>query len=169
MSQEQKDPIRYGDLFEVSGELASKPVAPHDAELMETAEKTAFGETQLGGTATVMRAAANLNVRDGLLDREINDDPTKVSVAQGVSITQTDVPGCRIFSESVDGQVVGQHVQSMPTQEAAVGIVQNPNTIGEALEATVQSAGAKPVDQGDAAAIQAAEARAPGCTSKVTC
>lgn len=104
--QEQEDPIRYGDLFEVSGELASKPVAPHDAELMETAEKTVFGETQLGGTATVMRAAANLNVRDGLLDREINDDPTKVSVAQGVSVTRTDVPGRRIFSESVDGQVL---------------------------------------------------------------
>ena len=101
--QEQWDPIRYGDVFEVSGELASKPVAPHDAGLMETAEKTVFGETQLGGTATVMRAAANLNVRAGLVDREIND-PTKVSVAQGVSVTQTDVPGRRIFTESVDGR-----------------------------------------------------------------
>lgn len=48
------------------------------------------------------------------------------------------------------------------TQEAAVGIVQSPITIGEALKATAQSAGAKPVDQGDAAAIQAAEARATG-------
>ena len=72
---------------------------------METAEKTVFRETQLGGTATVMRAAANLNVRAGLVDREIND-PTKVSVAQGVSVTQTDVPGRRIFTESVDGQVL---------------------------------------------------------------
>ena len=72
---------------------------------METAEKTVFGETQLGGTATVMRAAANLNVGAGLVDREIND-PTKVSVAQGVSVTQTDVPGRRIFTESVDGQVL---------------------------------------------------------------
>ena len=53
-------------------------------------------------------------------------------------------------------------MQSMPTQEAAVGIVQSPITIGEALEATVQSAGAKPVDQSDADAIQAAEARATG-------
>ena len=48
----------------------------------------------------------------------------------------------------------------MPTQEAALGIVQSPITIGEALEATVQSAGAKPVNQSDAVAIQAAETRA---------
>ncbi|XP_023906079.2 late embryogenesis abundant protein D-34 [Quercus suber] len=160
--QEQRDyPIRYGDVFEVSGELASKPVAPHVAGLMETAEKTVFGETQMGGTATVMRAAANFNVRAGFVDLEIND-PTKVSVAQGVSVTQTDIPGRRIFTESVDRQVVGKYVQSMPTQEAVLGIVQSPITIGEALEATVQSAGAKPVDQSDAAAIQAAEARATG-------
>ena len=57
----------------------------------------------MGGTATVMRAAANLNVRAGLVDREIND-PTKVSAAQGVSVTQTDVPGRLIFTESVDGR-----------------------------------------------------------------
>lgn len=36
-------------------------------------------------------------------------------------------------------------------------------TIGEALEASSLSAGDKPVDQTDAAAIQAAEMRAIGC------
>ena len=35
-------------------------------------------------------------------------------------------------------------------------------TIGEALEATAQTAGNKPVEQSDAAAIQAAEVRATG-------
>lgn len=35
-------------------------------------------------------------------------------------------------------------------------------TIGEALEATARTAGEKPVDQSDAAAIQAAEVRATG-------
>lgn len=35
-------------------------------------------------------------------------------------------------------------------------------TIGEALEATARTAGDKPVDQSDAAAIQAAEVRATG-------
>ncbi|KAL3507881.1 hypothetical protein ACH5RR_033263 [Cinchona calisaya] len=37
-------------------------------------------------------------------------------------------------------------------------------SIGEALEATVQTAGNKPVEQSDAAAIQAAELRATGST-----
>lgn len=41
-------------------------------------------------------------------------------------------------------------------------------TIGEALEATALSVGDKPVDQGDAAAIQAAEARAGGLIINVT-
>lgn len=36
-------------------------------------------------------------------------------------------------------------------------------TIGEALEATAQTVGDKPVEQSDAAAIQAAEVRATGC------
>lgn len=40
--------------------------------------------------------------------------------------------------------------------------LQSAITIGEALEAAVQTAGNKPVDQSDAAAIQAAEVRASG-------
>lgn len=44
-----------------------------------------------------------------------------------------------------------------------VGAVQqNAITIGEALEATAKTAGDKPVDQSDAAAVQAAEVRATG-------
>lgn len=44
---------------------------------------------------------------------------------------------------------------------AATGVsVQSKITIGQALEATVHTAGKKPVDQSDAAAIQAAEVRA---------
>lgn len=42
------------------------------------------------------------------------------------------------------------------------GVVSDHITIGEALEATAISAGDKPVDQSDAAAIQAAEVRATG-------
>lgn len=52
--------------------------------------------------------------------------------------------------------------------QAAVEVIeQSAITIGEALEATAQSAGSKPVDQSDAAAIQAAEVRATG-TNVVT-
>lgn len=47
--------------------------------------------------------------------------------------------------------------------ETAVEVIQQSKiTIGEALEACAQSAGNRPVDQRDAAAIQAAEARATG-------
>jgi hypothetical protein len=53
-------------------------------------------------------------------------------------------------------------VQSIPAQQAAMEVVQSPITIGEALEAAVQSAGGKTLDLSDAAAIQAAEARATG-------
>jgi len=41
MSQEQprcpkdQDPIKYGDVFHVSGNLAKKPVAPEDAAMMQ--------------------------------------------------------------------------------------------------------------------------------------
>lgn len=40
-------------------------------------------------------------------------------------------------------------------------------TIGEALEATAMTAGQKPVEWSDAAAIQAAEVRATGCINTV--
>lgn len=61
--------------------------------------------------------------------------------------------------------MVGQHVEprrivaaARTDEEALQGTI----TIGEALEATVKTAGNKPVDQSDAAAIQAAEMRASG-------
>lgn len=53
-------------------------------------------------------------------------------------------------------------MQPRPVGRAAVtgASEQDAITIGEALEATAQTAGDKPVDQSDAAAIQAAEVRA---------
>ena len=45
---------------------------------------------------------------------------------------------------------------------ATVGVAQSAITIGEALEASAQTAGNKAVDQSDVAAIQAAEVRATG-------
>lgn len=51
-------------------------------------------------------------------------------------------------------------IQDMGTGGAGGGI-----TIGEALEATVLTAGKKPVEWSDAAAIQAAEVRATGRTN----
>lgn len=97
---QQQEPIKYGDVFNVTGELASKPVAPQDAAVMESAERTVFG--QPGATAAVMHAAAVLNERAGFVRP---DDSTDLSRDQGVTVTHTDVAGSRIYTESIAGQV----------------------------------------------------------------
>ncbi|KAI3695984.1 hypothetical protein L1987_78990 [Smallanthus sonchifolius] len=164
MSQEQnkKHPIKYGDVFPVSGELANKQVAPQDAAMMQAAETTVFGQTQKGGTAAAIQAAATINERAGLVSHEdltVTDD-------QGVTVTATELPGARVVTETVAGQVVGRYTESTPVlqQGGGVGDVhqQGAITIGEALEATARTAGNKTVEQSDAAAIQAAEVRATG-------
>ena len=97
-----EEPIKYGDVFNVSGELSSKPIAPQDAAMMQTAESMALGQTQKGGPAAVMQAAATRNERAGLVGhREFSD----VAGDQGVNVTEIDAPGRRIITESVAGQV----------------------------------------------------------------
>lgn len=63
-------------------------------------------------------------------------------------------------------QVVGQYPQPVPAANpnapASVAADEYKVTIGEALEAAAWTAGEKPVEQSDAAAIQAAEVRATG-------
>ncbi|PPD68612.1 hypothetical protein GOBAR_DD34513 [Gossypium barbadense] len=157
---ENQEPIKYGDVFNVSGELANKPIAPQDAAMMQTAETQVLGQTQKGGTAAVMQAAATRNEQVGVVG---HTDITDIAGEQGVSVAETDVAGRRIITEAVAGQVVGQYVQATPVMTSQVGAVQqNAITIGEALEATAKTAGDKPVDQSDAAAVQAAEVRATG-------
>ncbi|KAG8370212.1 hypothetical protein BUALT_Bualt14G0093600 [Buddleja alternifolia] len=157
----QEEPIKYGDVFQVSGELAEKPVAPEDAAMMQAAETSVLGQTQKGGAAAVMQAAATRNEMAGLLGHR---DVTDVAEQGGVVVTETDLPGTRVITESVAGQVVGQYVQATPiVQMTTAGEVrQAAITIGEALEAAARTAGNKPVDHSDAAAIQAAECRATG-------
>ncbi len=159
--EDEAQPIKYGDVFSVSGQLADKPIAPQDANMMQTAETMIFGQTQKGGPAAVMQSAASRNEKAGLVR---HDQATDVAGSEGVTVTETDVPGSRIITESVGGQVVGQHVQPTPVAQAtAAGFMQqNSITIGEALEASAQTAGDRPIDQSDAAAIQAAEVRATG-------
>lgn len=169
MSQEQprrpqegggQDPIKYGDVFDVSGDLAQKPLAPEDANMMQSAETRVLGHTQPGGAAAVMQSAATRNEQAGLVGHR---DVTDVTGDRGVTVTETQVPGRRIITEAVGGQVVGQHVEATPVEPGWAGAVRESSiTIGEALEATAQTAGDKPVGQSDAAAIQAAEARATG-------
>lgn len=61
--------------------------------------------------------------------------------------------------------MVGQCVEAMPLHNQAgrnINALQAGITIGQALEASAQTLGNKPVDRSDAAAIQAAEVRATG-------
>lgn len=109
MSQEQAqrpkagDPIKYGDVFNVSGELASKPIAPQDAALMQSPETAAFGQPLAGGPAEIMRSAARINERAGLVGL---DDVNHIARDKGVTITGTEVPGGRLITETVAGQVL---------------------------------------------------------------
>ncbi|XP_008797343.2 late embryogenesis abundant protein D-34-like [Phoenix dactylifera] len=157
----QGEPIKYGDVFNVQGELAREPVAPGDAAMMQSAENQIIGQTQKGGPASVMQSAAARNERAGLVGRR---DVSDVPADQGVTVTETDLAGHRIVAESVGGQVVGRYETAAPVSTTTpTGVAYGDAfTIGEALEATAMTAGEKPVDQSDAAAIQAAEARATG-------
>ncbi|KAF7152881.1 hypothetical protein RHSIM_Rhsim01G0273700 [Rhododendron simsii] len=166
MSSEQEQ-ITYGDVFDVSGDLASQPIAPQDAATMQTAEQMALGKTQTGGGAAIMQSAAAVNERLGAVGHR---DMTDVVRDQGVTVMETDVGARRIVVEAVGDQAVGQYSQPI-TVPTIIGQAMSPDpdilgsdpiTIGEALEASALGAGGdKPVDLSDAAAIQAAE-RATG-------
>lgn len=73
------------------------------------------------------------------------------------------------FDLGIYCKVGGQDFQTaLPhAQQCAASETRSSITIGEALEATVLTAGNKPVDFSDAAAIQAAEVRATGRTNIV--
>lgn len=110
MSQEQQpkrpqEPVTYGDVFGVSGELADKPVAPEDAKMMQAAETRVFGHTQKGGAASVMQSAATANKRSGFVQP---GDITDLAADRGVTVAQTEVPGARVTTEFVGGQVTAR-------------------------------------------------------------
>ncbi|CAM8915072.1 unnamed protein product [Rhodiola kirilowii] len=116
---EQGKPIKYGDVFPVLGELADQAIAPQDAAMMQTAESMILGQTQKGGTAAVMQAAATYNERAGLVGHE---DVTAAAGDQGVTVSDIDVPGGRIVTEQVAGQVVGQYIQPVPVKNPQAAI-----------------------------------------------
>ncbi|XP_039162750.1 late embryogenesis abundant protein D-34 [Eucalyptus grandis] len=148
------EPIKYGDVFSVSGDLASKPIAPQDAAMLQSAEAAVLGQPQRGGPADTMRAAAAWNERAGLVGR---GDVSEVAGKEGLTVERT-------ITERVAGQVIGQFVEGASATGGAESQVtqQSAITIGEALEAAAQSAGDKPVDPSDAAAILVAEQRVTG-------
>ncbi|KAF8388071.1 hypothetical protein HHK36_026737 [Tetracentron sinense] len=158
---DQQEPIKYGDVFPVLGDLAAKPIAPQDASMMQSAETVVLGQTQKGGPASVMQSAATRNERAGFVG---HTDVSDAAGDQGVTVAETDIQRSRIVTESVAGQVVGQYIQAAPVALTRPGsaLEHDEITIGEALEASALTAGEKAVDQSDAAAIQAAEVRATG-------
>ncbi|KAG6505278.1 late embryogenesis abundant protein D-34-like [Zingiber officinale] len=167
--------IRYGDVFPVAGELADEPVAPRDAAMMQSAESTIFGQALKGGAAAAMESAAARNEQRRAVD---HDQFSALPRDQGVTVTQTDVPGqsnLRLVTEFVAGQAVRQYVVGVEGQRGGnkegerdadvrggVATWTDKVTIGEALEATGRTAGNRPVEPSDAAAIQAAEASSTG-------
>nr|AWJ68111.1 late embryogenesis abundant [Cleistogenes songorica] len=169
--------VRYGDVFPVSGGLAGQPIAPQDAATMQSAENFVFGQTLKGGPAATMQSAATTNERMGVVG---HDQATDATAVQGVTVAETRVPGGRMVTEFVAGQAVGQY---LAPDDAAAGVGGagaggaaargggaadvTKVTIGEALEATALAAGDMPVERSDAAAIQAAEARATGLNANI--
>lgn len=98
---QRRRPVKFADVFPaVQGELADKAVAPRDAAMMQTAEIDVVGLNLRRGTAATMQSAAAQNQRAGHVG------PNDVNIVQDdVTITETDLPGRRIFTESIRGQV----------------------------------------------------------------
>lgn len=161
------DLFKYGDVFpSVQGELAREPIKPQDAAMMQSAENLVMGQTQKGGPAAVMQSASTKNRQAGLVGQ---GDVSDVPVDRGVTVTETDLPGQRIITEAVAGQVVGQYTMPPPVSATApeAAPVTVKITIGEALDAAAMTAGDKPIEQSDAAAIQVAEIRATGIDENI--
>lgn len=161
--QPEEAAIRYGHVFAVSGDLAGQPIAPRDAAAMRSAEDSVAGvqvpQGAGGGfsTATAMETAAAYNQAVGAVHPGQASD---TAAMHGITVTQTAVPGGRIVTEFVAGQVVGKYSVAdppPPVEEDATKI-----TIGEALEATARAGGGRPIDRADAEAIRAAEMSAHG-------
>jgi hypothetical protein len=63
-------PVTYSDVFGASGKIGEEAVTNEDAALMQSAETVTLGKTQKGGAASAMQAAAQLNVSEGLVDKD---------------------------------------------------------------------------------------------------
>jgi hypothetical protein len=167
MSQEQPrkpqadddSAVNYGDVFAVSGEIASKPVAPRDAVAIQSAENQVLGQTQRGSPTSIMQSAADHNLKSGAVEKY---QVTDVVQNEGVTVAEGFIDGSRVIVEDVGGQIVGQFAGPIVSELIRGAIFNDAVTIGEALESTVLSAGDKIVDRSDAAAIVAAEARVTG-------
>nr|GLL43586.1 late embryogenesis abundant protein 31-like [Ipomoea trifida] len=109
--QEQPEPIKYGDILPVSGELASKPVAMKDADALQSEESRVVGETtqEVGAAAIIplLHSAAALNESRAAVQR---DQMTDVVRDRGVEVREeVGAGGAAIVTEKVGGEVVVQY------------------------------------------------------------
>ncbi|PIA31752.1 hypothetical protein AQUCO_04900206v1 [Aquilegia coerulea] len=100
--QTDQEPIKYCDLFDVSDELVSKPIAPRDATMMQTAETQVLGRTQKDGPVAKLQSAADQNERIGLVG---HTDVTDLTCAKGLDVATADISCSCVVTESVAGQV----------------------------------------------------------------
>ncbi|KAK7244316.1 hypothetical protein RIF29_39136 [Crotalaria pallida] len=107
----QDQPIRYGDVFNVGGEFASKPITPRDAATVQSVESQIFGQTQKGGPAAMMESAAAKNERAGLVSHK---ESTHLARNEGVTLSDQgkNVGGNRVLSETLGEENVGQFVEA---------------------------------------------------------
>ena len=96
-----QEPVKFGDVFNVTGELASKPIGPEDAAAMQSAETLVLGQTRKSGPAAVMQSAATTNERAGL----VSHDEADVAGDQGVTVIKSNADGEVWVTEAVGGQV----------------------------------------------------------------
>ncbi|AQK62590.1 Late embryogenesis abundant protein 31 [Zea mays] len=160
----QDKPVKFGDVLDVSGELDDQPVAPRDAARLQAAEQSVPGGTQKGGPAAVLQSVATVNARAGHVGRAQTACPVADA---GATITETELAGRRVVTESVGGQVVGKMVTPAPVAmtDPPGALEKDAVTIGRALEAVGAMVGDRPVEQSDAAAVQVAELCATGSDS----
>ncbi|KAM0008246.1 putative Late embryogenesis abundant protein, SMP subgroup [Helianthus debilis subsp. tardiflorus] len=114
-------------------------ITPEDAATVQSAENMALGHIHKGGPAAVMQSAASVNRNRGL--HQVTGD-------QHFTVSEPKLP------------VVGQYVHPTSAPVSLKSGAEDLVTMGEALEAAALSAAEKPVEQSDAAAIQATEVRA---------
>ncbi|XP_050223251.1 late embryogenesis abundant protein 47-like isoform X1 [Mercurialis annua] len=123
-----------------------------------------------GHRDAAMMQAADIIMMGDIRKSDAAKSDSAVLFGRNDSVKGTDTQGRRVISESIAGQMVGQYNQKGLTSSASFqqgnsGNASGGITIGEALEATALTAGQKPVEWSDAAAIQAAEVRATGRTT----
>ncbi|MCO5603998.1 hypothetical protein L7F22_058155 [Adiantum nelumboides] len=158
-TQEQQPhrPVTYGNVFSVQGDLAKQTITPKDAALMQSAETLALGRTVKGGVAATMQSAAAENVKTGTVTK----DAHSMVADEGVTVAETILPSEIVHTEFIAGQPILSSATPVP-MVPAIAASQDTVTIGEALETVAVSVGDRPIDTGDASAIQSAEKRATG-------